>query len=473
MNGILGLLITLVFGTIITFLFNLNLRKIERVSLGILLGFGLQTFIMFLFYLLDYRFTLINTLKEIGVMSAVFLVLVLSFKYSRSSLLDFIRIRNIILMLTKLINLFKKLPFLMKVVWLSIFGGAITSFIIGVFFPVYGWDSLVLYNFRAITFVSTGGMEDGISRGYFFGYPLMTSLAHTWMYFLNGNPHVFYWGIYVGFLGIVFYNLRGYLTQTTLAITLLILATLPSIYTGSYFDYTNFPYMVYLIGGIMYIARYFKEKNPNFLLIATILTGLSTWIRQTDPFWVINLLTILLLLCIETKKHIAKGLVLILVTLTLFFGIQQPWRLYETSFIGGGRNVSDQAGYAVKSLSVFSLERLIDVISTTVSGTFPTWQPYLLIAIVVGFFAKQYIKKSGVFIYFIVANVLLLFLGTYIFSYIWPENWKDIIESQQRLSSFIVPLLIVFISVVSDEYILIGGDALKNFFTSGYKKFLK
>ncbi|HKB88303.1 MAG TPA: hypothetical protein VKC53_01500 [Patescibacteria group bacterium] len=471
MNGLIGLFITTTFGILITFLFRLDVGRIERIGLGILLGFGFQTFFMFIFYLFGLKFTLLNSLAEVlglalGLSIAIFLT------KSFQQIIKFLKIGNSISFFKKLSSSFIKADLLTKLFVAAIFGLLLTSLLVGVFFPVYGWDSLVLYDFRAITFVATGGMADGISRGYFFGYPLMTSLAHTWMYFFKGNPHLFYWGLYFGFTPIVYYCLRPFLSRLTLMLTTLILISLMSIYTGSYFDYTNFPYLIYLISSILYLCRYTKEKNKAFLLIGSILVGLSTWVRQTEPFWVVNMLFVVALLVPEMKKRFFSTLLIVAISFGIFFAIQQPWRLYETSMIGGGRNISDQAGYAIHSIQVFNLPRLIDVVATTIQGTIPTWQPYLLIAFFVGMFARKDIKKARIFLYFVLANIALLFFGTYIFSYIWPENWKAIIDSQQRLSSFIVPLLIIFTATVSDDYIVQGKKAFQALFKFGITKIL-
>ena len=473
MGGLIGIAITTTFGVILTFLLGGNFRKSERVSLALLVGFGLQTFAMFISYIFGLRFTLANTLLEVGAIMFIGLSVIFIIRPLRKTFLSFINLRNIfILSQTQIKNLFQS-TLTTKLIWLVLLGLVISSLIIGAYFPVYGWDSLVLYNFRAITFVTTGGMEDGIARGYFFGYPLMTSLAHTWMYFLKANPHLFYWAIYVGFLGVIYHCLRPFLSKFTLMLTLLIIATLPSVYTGSYFDYTNFPYNVFLVSGILYICRYLKDNQKSYLIIAALLTGLSTWVRQTEPFWVISLVSIIILLAVETRRKFMVSIFWILLALVLFFSIQQPWRIFEARYIGAGRNITDQAGYALSSIQAFNLGRVIDVIYITTEKTLPTWQPYLLIAFFVVLFLRKYINKAKVFLYFVISNILLLYFGTYVFSLIWPESWKDIIGSQQRLSSFIVLLLIVFIAIISDKNILHGKEILEKLFRKGIKKVLE
>lgn len=203
MNGLLGFIITAIFGFGITFLFDINFRKLERFALSILLGFGVQTLFMFIFYLFGLGFTLMNTLLEMFILSTpIYLLCIFLGRWPK--------IKNFWLTIFSFRNLKKELVTIVssnpeeKIFIIFVLGLLLVSLIIGTYFPVSGWDSLVLYDFRAVTFVATGGMADGIARGYFFGYPLMTSLAHTWMYFVKGNPHVFYWGIYLAFIVVIY-----------------------------------------------------------------------------------------------------------------------------------------------------------------------------------------------------------------------------------------------------------------------------
>ena len=368
MNGLLGFIITAIFGFGITFLFDINFRKLERFALSILLGFGVQTLFMFIFYLFGLGFTLMNTLLEMFILSTpIYLLCIFLGRWPK--------IKNFWLTIFSFRNLKKELVTIVssnpeeKIFIIFVLGLLLVSLIIGTYFPVSGWDSLVLYDFRAVTFVATGGMADGIARGYFFGYPLMTSLAHTWMYFVKGNPHVFYWGIYLAFIVVIYECLKSFLGSVTTKITTLVLITLPFVFTGSYFDYTNFPYLVYIVTSVLYIIRFSKDRKSGYLILASILVGLSTWIRETEPFWIVNLLAIITVIIPGYRKRFVFNTFLIALCLFVFFAIQQPWKLYETKMIGGGRNVGDQAAYAIKSLEIFDIPRFIDVAITTIKGT--------------------------------------------------------------------------------------------------------
>ena len=461
MLGIIPLILTTIFGLSLTYIITKNLDRFERLGLAFILGLGLQTLFMFLFYLVGIRFTLINLNLEIIFLTTINILLL--FLLKRMSLfLEYIK--SFSAMKSQITSWIKHKTLVEKLFIYVLSFLILLSFIIGVYWPVSGWDSLVLFDFRAITFVATGGMEDGIARGYFFGYPLLTSLAHTWLYFFNGNPHLAYWGLYVSFVFILYATL----SQLTVAViviwaTFLVAIFLP-LYTGSYFDYTNMPYIVYILSGIFYLLRWHKERKGEFLIVAMILTGLSTWTRETEPFWVINLLFALIVTLLSFRKDLIRVFILLILSFIIFFAIQQPWKLYETKLIGGPRNITDQANFGVQAISNLDFSLLWDIVSTTWTGTVPTWQPFFYISLLAIALNLKKLTKYWLIVGIMGGNVLLLFFGTYVFSLIWAEGWKGIIESQQRLSTFLIPLFIITIVIFSEDHIKQGIQILKEYF---------
>ncbi len=460
MITLIAIVLTFLFGLSVSFLISKSLEYAERIGVSVLLGIGFQTYTIFLFYLAGFRFTLENTTGEViglTVLNIVILSLIGRLSLFTSFLKELLRIR------THWFQWFKKLSSIEKVTILLVTFFVSCSFLIGIYWPVSGWDSLVLYDFRAVTFVHTGDMEDGIRRGYFFGYPLLTSLGHMWLYFYKGNPHLMYWGLYVGFLLILFRSLSKFLTATTTVVTLLLIASFLPLLTGSYFDYTNMPYMVYLVTGIIYLLRWQKEDKASFLILALILTGLSTWTRSTEPFWFVNLFFAIALSLFKMRRKFLISLFTLVLSFALFFAIQQPWRIYEGARLGGGRNVNAQINVGAKAITHLDLGVLWDTTSTTWEGTVPTWQPYLFLSILSIIVGYKKLRRNGLLVLIVWANIALIFVGTYIFSLIWPENWKGIIDSQQRLSTFLVPLLIIIISIFCDEYIEQGFLAVRDY----------
>ena len=175
-----GLLLTLFFGILLSFLVVPTFKPLERIGISYVLGLGVQTFLMFLIYLVVGNYSLFNTLSILIVGNFILLL------FSRKRLESFFKDLKSNFTLNNF-TLFQKI-ILGLIAFFVLF-----SLICTLYWPVSSWDSLVLYDWRAKLFVATGGMEEGIRRGYFFGVPLMTSLAHTWIYFLGGNqPEIIY-----------------------------------------------------------------------------------------------------------------------------------------------------------------------------------------------------------------------------------------------------------------------------------------
>lgn len=433
-------------GILISFLFSLRLQKYERIAIGFLLGIGFQTWMMFIFYLLGWRFTLINWLTEWLFLYVLCYVILYLLKRTSVVNLYFMEIKKIS---WTGINLFR----------IIVSTVVLTSLIIGLYWPVIGWDSLALYDFRAITFLETGGMEDGIARGYFFGYPLLTSLAHTWIYMFGGNPHVLHWLFYISFLIGVYYYIKNNSTILTARLVTLLLALLPSLFQMSFFDYTNLPYLVYIVISFLYLDRWFKSSNLEFLVIAFLFTGFSTWTRMTEPFWLITILFSLLGIFVKMKdsqgfpfQH-SKLIIVWLLSLVLFFAIQQPWRIYESLQLRSDRNIGAQVQLLISFKDSFSIDRAIDVILSTYNYSVSSWQPALNILIVLVLLEYKSLLKHKYFLGIILSNIFLIFFGTYLFS-LFFDLWKHIIASQIRLSNFMVPLIIIMIGILADKSIV-------------------
>lgn len=77
----------------------------------------------------------------------------------------------------------------------------LASLVYTIYWPVYAWDSLALYDFRARSFAQSGYMSEAIESGYFWSYPLMTSVSHTLFYLLGiDNPQFIYTFFYISII---------------------------------------------------------------------------------------------------------------------------------------------------------------------------------------------------------------------------------------------------------------------------------
>jgi len=434
MSVVLGMLGIVFFGFLLTLILVPKISLLSRIALGYLLGTGLITLFMFLAYLAGLRFTFENTAK-ILIFSLIILVFPALFLKNRLEIKK--NLREVTLF-------FRETSSFEKIIFGIILFFLLSSFIITVYYPVSHWDALALYDWRAKTFVDTGGMEEGITRGFFFGYPLMTSLAHTFIYLFGGkNPQFTYSLIFIGF-AILFYGaLREFTSRKISLLVTLALITIPGIFDHSTIAYTNLPYSVYYVMGTIYLYIWMVKQKPGYLALSVFLVGLSSWIRSSEPFWLANL-GVLIFYCLWKRKF----LVPIFYSL-IFFSIQQPWKIFEARMFGSQYSTIESIQTSVSVLAtklsiVRIIEVLIFVLKNAIVPDILFWGLFLVVVLIQ---IKEIFKEKNLwFLALILANLLLLFVGSYIFSFTYPE-WKGVPGSMVRMVMFFLPLLLYYFGI--------------------------
>ena len=426
----LGFLLTIFLGLLISLLIISKMRPVERLGLSYVLGLGFLTLFMFFSYLAGFKFNLGNTLNIL-----VVLVLVVFF-FTRRKIFPYI---------TDLVSSFSLVNFSKteKIIIFAIAFFVIFSFICTLYYPVGAWDALVLYDWRAKLFVATGSMEEGIRRGYFFGVPLLTSLAHTWVYFLNGKQPEFIYTLFLfSFIAMIYGSLREYTTRIISLVAVLIIATTPDILTHSTFSYTNLPYTVYFVMGTIYLYIWMTKGKWGYLFLSALMLGLSTWTRSSEPFWIINM--IILIIFSLYKRKIWQPLLFAF----LFFSIRQPWVIFENSKLTWDTTVSSKIFEGISViLHQFNFNHALLIFRFVFDNLFAHqiiyWLGFLTILV---WERNFYPKRKKVWLSgMIIGFALLVIVGTYVFSLTFAD-WK-IGGSLARMSMFFPPLIVFYIAI--------------------------
>lgn len=446
MLAFIPILLTSILGITITFVITKDMRVLERIGLGYLIGIGIQTWIMFCLSLLGAGLTTVSFLIQ---------------------WLAFIVILGIILFLEKrlilLKSFFQQVTNLKKIwsnsdkIFVTIFSSILLiSLIIGLYWPVIGWDALALYDFRAQSFLATGSMADAISREFFFGYPLLTSLGHTWVYMFGGNPHLIHWMFYASFLITTYSLLRSRISEFSAKLTVITLAIATPLFQQSFFDYTYLSYLVYLTLSYLYIDKWIRSTQNWLLIVAFILIGLSTWTRATEPFWITLIFISVIGLILKIKKFksspgfVLKTLLIWILSLSLFFAIQQSWKVYSTSMLNVSNSSLVQVNYLISDAKRFNLLDFGEIVVATYAVTMSTWQPALVILLILLILERKKANEYKYILLILLISILILIAGSYDYS-LYISDWRDILPSQRGLSGFIPILLIILIFSLSDE----------------------
>ena len=424
---ILGILLTVFLGLLVSFLISFKMSLWERAGAAYLLGIGILT--LFMFFLMWVRIKL--TLESTSEILIVLLVIFFALTHQKAKLF----FREL-----KSLTLFPRFSGWERVIVFVIICLLGYSLLSSLYWPIADWDALALYDFRAMTFVKTGYIDEGIRQGYFFGYPLLSSLANSWVYFLGGhNPKFIYSLFFISFVFMFYGVTRKFSSKMMSLIAVLFLATTPSLFSHSMIAYTNLPYAVYFSVGTIYLYLWMIKSENHYLFLSASMIGLSTWMRSSEPFWLVNLVTVVL--CSLYKKKFFA----IFQYGFLFFLIQQPWRFYESHMIGSSYSSTSQITDSTTTLlTKIDFVRMEKVIVYLYKNVVSSWQPLSLLFLVI--LALEVSKRvlNVRLLCIILANFLLLVCGTYVFTFSY-SYWENIPGSAGRMSMFFLPLFLYYI----------------------------
>lgn len=310
------------------------------------------------------------------------------------------------------------------------------------------WDSLTLYDFRAQRIVETGSIAQAaqIQGSYFYSYPLFTSLFHAFMYLIGFNsPMLIYGLIFVSFITIFYHLLRSRVGESLALLGSLLLILAPHLFWHAQIAYTNLAYAAYLSLGALFLLNYHTNKNSLYAILGMFMTGVSVWVRSTEPFWLGNL--ILFLFATLTSFRLLDTLS----GLLIFYPLEQLWKRYVTAmFHPLGSTLSQIQGSvqtvstAVTSPNYYQL--MTESLVFYASSVIRPYAPVLLL-----FFVSLVIQVTKRKFNFLLPALILFDLsialvGTYTFAISQPY-WREIPGSLERMMMFISPLIIyLFIS---------------------------
>lgn len=421
-------------GYILSFLIIKELPLLERIGLSYLLGVGFTTFLAFIYSWVGIKITIISIL----VMLLIFIVI---FRLACTLVK-----RKIAIKLPNVVNVYRNSKWYEKVILLAIVFLILLSFSITLYYPVNAWDALALYDFRAKIIAQTGYFVQVSNQfNYFSQYPLLTSLTHTIVYLSGGNNPQFIYSLYfLAFIIIFFSLIRKNSNRFISLLFTFLLLTSPTLFEHSTISYTNLPYTVYYVIGTIYLYFSVTQKRYDYLLISSLLFGLSTWVRSQEPFWLVGILVVL------AYSIYKKSIFPLLVYLPGFLVIQRLWNLFQTHYINELFSTTGQFSFALKSLlGGVDFKRIMDISVYTYQNVILPWGyiAQLFVVAVIIDFISGYKKKNLIFLSIIAANFLVLYAGTYLFSLMF-KGWREIPDSASRMSMFFPPLMIYYIALV-------------------------
>jgi hypothetical protein len=407
----------------------------ERLGLGILFGSSILTYLIFLFFaFLHLPLNISNVLLSVAVLVLIGLACIVLAKIPLKK--DGVQLINWFKKGWQLRN-YQMIDFLFLCFLALLF---LFTFSQNMYWPIFDWDSLALYDFRAKVFAQTGGMFDGIQRGYFLHYPPYTSLLHMVNYLFGAQQaKIWYSFLYLSLLLVFYALLRRDTSRKVALLGATVVAISPTIFSHSQMAYTNLPHAIFTGLGYIYLMLWWRTPRRTDLLIGSFLISFGLWIRTTEPFW----LPAVIIIVAGTIKH-RKDIAASIITLLLLFFVKKPWLDYE--FANDGVIPASPLSAAGQAFHQFQFNmatpRMIEVLLFLQRGVWGLFKPYLL-ALAIGFvfvFIKRdkvRLTEYGLFFFFIA----YIILGTFVFSFGYP-GWNAIPDSATRMSMFLILLCI-------------------------------
>jgi hypothetical protein len=415
---------------------------LEKIFLGFTLGMGEVSLIMFFMGLLRVPLNFVNILSVL--LLHCFLLIIVSQRKKNNQKV-------------KRVSSSLSLPFIILVflVLLLIFW----SFTQTIVFPPWEWDTLALYDFRGKLFALTHSLATDflISQpsltAYNYVYPFSTSLMHT-LFYIGGstNPQFIYTLFYSSLTFLMYSCIRRRLSSTPSLILALFLASTPAILFPSTIAYPNIPYALYFSLSTIYFWEYMEYKKTGYLVVSALLLGFSVWIRNSEPYWVVNILYIFLFLFKEKRYRF------LMIYLFIFFVIRQIWPLYQGYIFSHAPNIF----FSPPEPFTLDLRKIPQVLLFVLNYFVKDWLLYLLVLITASVFFWKVTFKYRFILFWLSSYLLLSIAGTFFFAVSFPW-WNQVGGSAERISVFFAPLILYTISLFWSSQLVNFRNYFKNF----------
>ncbi len=340
-----GFMLTMGLGLAVAILVAPQSRLPERVGLAYGLGLGGVTFVLFLGSWAHVP------LGSPAVLLVIAVIVVLSLLVIRRAL--FLRTQSHPGRSVQVAGPRRSFSVWEKILIFIILFFVMSSIVVALYWPVYTWDALCLFDFRGKLFSAEAGLH-ALSDIYYAHYPLLTSLGHTWFYTLGADNPKFIYPLFYASLLLVFYGcLRRCCSSTLSMVFATALVATPILYRQSTIAYTNLPFTFYYGLGTIYLYQCISStEKRRYVLLSGMLLGLCCWTRPGSEPLVLANLAVLTVFCLRKRRWLDP----ILFLLPAFL-IQTPWMLYLRYGLSG-LNIGRIYG-SFASISNFSWSRVV------------------------------------------------------------------------------------------------------------------
>lgn len=319
------------------------------------------------------------------------------------------------------------------------------------------WDAVALYDSRAKILQSGYKFSDmnklsdydDKNKYYYLLYPPVTTLEHLiWYKFDIDSPVGLIYSIDLFVLALILFMVFSeFIGITGALVAVLLTISNKDIFSTSLIEYTNLPFTIFIVTGVMFTLLGLKTDKRYYYYIGFLLTASSSWVRYLEPVWLCIFMSLLITAIV--LKRFKKMLLPLVLGLVIMLSQYLSWGNFQ-------QNVAN-------SPTIFNLTPLIVFESFTgvFTGAFLNILIYylssfgtILIVYVVSLIKiNKNEPREYLFIRIVIATSLIMYLaGIYGISFMFGW-WKEMSGSLVRSSSYLIPLSI-FLIISNIKYLL-------------------
>ncbi len=319
-------------------------------------------------------------------------------------------------------------------------------FVMNQFWPHTDWDAMTLYDFRAKAVIETSYLSPlltGIQDVYLISYPWYTSGLFILAYFSTSWNILGVFSFMTFFFLCSIYQLCSNAGEKKLSgyVASLSVLTIPIIFSHTMIAYTNLAFMMYWALGIVLLLSWIRFGDDNHGILGATLFGLSSWVRSSEPFWVIGVGVLILGILLAKKPTAAFWISLILLP-KILWKYYVGWVLVHILPESSPELLTFQKGgeTSLQFLHIFAdLEKWKDVSIHILRFAGPLWGAWSIIVFLLLLGRKWSYRELTPFSVIFV-SMSMIFVGTFLFTA--NPYWNTIIDSFQRLLLFLLPVFV-------------------------------
>ena len=295
----------------------------------------------------------------------------------------------------------------------------------------WNWSSGAKFFFYERGLLLDPASEFFFGKGYrpFLGYPLLNSLAQTWVSLMIGTFHeslakAWVPFCYLSILGVFFFSVKREAGTVIALASLFFFSSAPLILYHSIGAYSDLPLALFVFFGGVLLFRYMETKKCGYAALAGLFFSMGVFTKNEGVVFLFASAVSILIFSLATKKGGLRGLLSFAIPASVYIA---PWLIFKVYYgIGYGHGYGIGVGSVDEASGIlWSTEMHYEIIVPFFKELFFTVNhglifPFLALLTVIGLrtVLSTNIKYLYLIIVLMICTLLLVFIGTHDYVYV-------------------------------------------------------